>query len=132
MAAAPRTFHYDQLPEEIMNAPVEWYIYNIGPPARSSTPGIWGRHYLLPPGEGERYNKPLPIRKFMVVHSNQGDYKMKPMIFNGVDVAREWVTPNGEVETDLRKWGVFASKNNPPRRKNYWMRRLGYTRRWTP
>jgi len=42
-----------------MNAPVEWYIYNIGPSRQVINAGDMGTHYLLPPGEGERYNKPL-------------------------------------------------------------------------
>jgi len=50
----------------------------------------------------------------------------------GWTFAREWVTPNGEVETDLRKWGVFASKNNPPSEKELLDAEARLHRRWTP
>lgn len=104
----------DQLPAEIMNAPVEWYIYNIGPVKQIISAGSMGQYHLLPPAEGTKYNPPLQIKRYMVDWADQGDYKQKPIIMDGAMVAREWVTPNGERETDLRQWGVFASKHNPP------------------
>jgi hypothetical protein len=107
-------WQYDDLPEEIRNADPQWYIYNVGPQRHTINAGSMGTHYLFPPKEGENVGKALVIRKYMVDWADQGDYKHKPIIMKGDDVAREWVTPNGEAETDLRKWGVFASKNNPP------------------
>jgi len=105
----------DTLPDEIIKAPVEWYIFNIGPLKQTISAGSMGQYTLLPPDEGKRYNKPLEIRRYMIDWADQGDYKQKPVIMEGSLVAKEWVTPNGEKgNTDLRNWGVFATKHNPP------------------
>jgi hypothetical protein len=104
----------DQLPAEIMDSPVEWYIYNVGPIKQIINAGSMGQYHLLPPAEGKSFSEPLKIKKYMIDWADQGDYKQKPVVMDGWFVAREWVTPNGERETDLRPWGVFASKHNPP------------------
>jgi hypothetical protein len=106
----------DALPKEITDAPVEWYIYNIGPIKQIINAGSMGQYILFPPSEGQAYSKPIEIRRYMIDWADQGDYKQKPIIMDGADVAREWVTPNGEKgNTDLRNWGVFASRHNPPK-----------------
>lgn len=105
----------DVLPDEIIKSPVEWYIFNIGPIKQTINAGSMGQYILFPPSEGKAYSEPLKIKKYMVDWADQGDYKQKPIIMDGAMVAREWVTPNGERgNTDLRNWGVFATKNNPP------------------
>lgn len=105
----------DPLPREIADSPVEWYIYNVGPITQIINAGSMGQHHLLPPPEGKRYNEPIKIKRYMIDYADQGDYKQKAIIMDGAYVAKEWVTPNGERgNTDLRNWGVFASRNNPP------------------
>jgi hypothetical protein len=105
----------DPLPKEITNSPIEFYIYNIGPIQQTINAGSMGQHILFPPDAEGKLARPLEIRKYMVDWSDQGDYKQKPVLVEGATVAREWVTPNGEKgNTDLRNWGVFYSKHNPP------------------
>jgi hypothetical protein len=114
--ATRNPWQYDALPDEIAKAPVQFYIYNVGPLTQIINAGSMGQHFLFPPKEGEKWGKPIEIKKYMVDWADQGDYKHKPIIMEGEYVAKEWVCPDGgkEPELDLRKWGVFYSKNNPP------------------
>jgi|SRR5581483_457258 len=106
---------YDRLPDEIMKAPVQFWIYNVSPMQRWICMGGLGTKFLRPCPEGEKYGPhPLPVKRYEVDWADLGEYKHKAVIIEGKDMVREMVVPGGEAENDLRRWGVFYSEHNPP------------------
>jgi len=107
-------WNYDPIPEEVKNSPVEFYIYNVGPYMKVINSGGLGKQKVQACPDGEKYSKPIEIHKWVIDHADMGEYNMKTILIEGKDRVREMVSPNNDPETDLRKWGIFYSKNNPP------------------
>jgi len=98
------------------------WVYNVGPKAVpiSTLPGM---PRVLPPApEGAEYGVPLPIREITLDYAGLGDYKLKAVEVDDIDLAKAIVCPScGGTGTackeshDLRRWGVFYSYSNPPK-----------------
>lgn len=111
----------DKPSKRIANCPVTMWVYNVSPRkhAVSTLPGM---PKVLPPcPPGAKYGPPLPIKEITLDYAGMGDYKLKAVEVDDIDLAGAIVcgtclgVGNGCKETsDLRRWGVFYSYNNPP------------------
>lgn len=107
-------WQYEPLADEIKNSPVEWRIFNVGPFRKDINSGGLGKQIIRPCPDGTPYLKVAEIRKWVIDHADQGEYRMSTILIEGKDRVREMVTPNSDPETDLRKWGIFYTKNETP------------------
>ena len=107
--------------KRIREAKVTMWIYNVSPRKHqiSTLPGM--PKVLGPCPEGAEYGVPLAIREVTLDYAGQGDYKLKAVEVDDLDLAGSIVCPsclgvgNGcQDSADLRRWGVFYSYNNPP------------------
>lgn len=111
----------DRPSKRVLNCPVTMWIYNVSPRTHqiSSLPGM---PRILPSAkEGEAYGAPLAIKEVTLDYASRGDYKLQAIEVDDDDLAGNIVCPtcqgngaNCSDSGDLRMWGVFASRNNPP------------------
>jgi hypothetical protein len=116
----------DKPSKRVANCPVTMWIYNISPRKHqiSSLPGMPKILGACPyDGNGDPlapYGAPLGIKEITLDYASQGDYKLKAVEVDDIDLVRAILCPscNGEGmeckdTADLRIWGVFFSTHNP-------------------
>lgn len=105
---------------KVRDAKVTMWIYNISPRrhAISALPGMPRVLDACP--VGKEFGTPLPIKEITLDYAGMGDYKLKAIEVDDIDLAGSIVCPSclgvGSCQdsADLRRWGVFYSYNNPP------------------
>lgn len=106
----------------VRECPITMWIYNVGP-RNVPISALPGMPNVLPAApEGHEYGVPLPIREITLDYAGLGDYKLKAVEVDDIDLAGPIVCPscNGRGASckeshDLRRWGVFYSHSNPPK-----------------
>lgn len=98
----------------VLEAPVTYWIYNVSPRRIALSPLPGNGKYLVGAKSGQEYGKPYPIKEVTLDYAAGGDYKLHPFEVDAEDYIPALLYPTPGDSTDLRQYGVFASKHNPP------------------
>lgn len=111
-----------RLSKRITECKVTRYVHNVSPRKIeiSTPPGM--PNFLLPCKEGQKFSKPLHIREITPDYASMGDYKLRAVEIDDINLSRAIVCPNCRTlkgrpcnDSSCRmRWGVFDSPNAVP------------------
>jgi hypothetical protein len=124
--ATKSPWRMDAPSKRVSGCPITMWIYNIAPRKHqiSSLPGMPKILGACPYDDRGKplalYGPPIPIKEISLDYASQGDYKLKAVEVDDIDLVRAIICPscNGQGQNckdtaDLRIWGVFYSSHNP-------------------